>query len=243
MKNNKKRDVSYPKVLVAAPIYDGKDYSFKKWYASILKLDYPNYDILVVDNSKGLDYTRKLRRLGLKTIHVHRGKNSREAVARATEVIRQYAIKHEYDYWLSSETDIPVPKDIIQLLMRHFKPVVGVMYEIGYPDSKNQPLRPCIFIKKVNQVGELYTANLNPTEGYAWFGTGLRQVHGLGLGCVLIDVSVLKATGRFWWVESMIKHPDVFFYKDLDNLGIPAYVDTNIFLKHYNSKWDYVKDI
>lgn len=234
--------MKWPKVLVAAPTYDGKDYVFHRWLKHVKSLTYPNYDVLVVDNSKGKTYVNKLKRRGVRNVvHVRRGKNSREAVARASNYIMQKVLRGGYDYWMSIETDVFPPKDVIQRLMRHNVPVVGTIYEIGYHNSKNQPRRPCLF-KTVTGENGTKTINLPPEEGYKYVNNGLQKIHGTGLGCTLIKRWLLEFIGGFWWDDRWLKHPDVYFFMDVHNAGIQAYVDGNIVCPHYNSRWDDVKD-
>ncbi len=41
----------YPKVLIGTPTHITKEYSFQQWLDNIKSFTYPNFDILVVDNS------------------------------------------------------------------------------------------------------------------------------------------------------------------------------------------------
>ena len=44
---------TYPKILVACPTFDGKIYCLDRWVDAVRKIDYPNYSMLLVDNSVG----------------------------------------------------------------------------------------------------------------------------------------------------------------------------------------------
>jgi GT2 family glycosyltransferase len=67
-------------------------------------------------------------------------------------------------------------------------------------------------------------------------------VHGMGIGCTLIRRDIFN-TYMFWYDERFSeKHSDVYFYMELQNKGIPVYLDTNIIIEHYPSKWEDVKD-
>jgi cellulose synthase/poly-beta-1,6-N-acetylglucosamine synthase-like glycosyltransferase len=54
--------MSIPKVLVCSPTYDGKRYIEKEYYENIKTLNYPNYDIYIVDNSSDKTYYSHLKR-------------------------------------------------------------------------------------------------------------------------------------------------------------------------------------
>ena len=234
--------MSSPRVLVATTVYDGKDYVFNRWWRRVRELNYPNYDILVVDNSATDDYYRKLKRRGVPVAKVPRGKHSREGVANASNYIRNRVLEGNYEYWMSIESDLIPPRNIIQRLMAHGRLSVGCLYVIGYAASPDQPMRPCLFETRRNEIGELETYNLPPHEGFGMFGTGLQKIHGCGLGCTLMHRTFLEKY-RFWYVDNMIKHSDVFLYMDLHNNCYEVFVDTDIIIPHYNSNWNEVKDI
>lgn len=232
-----------PKVLVASPIYEDKEYIRKRWVQQIKNLDYPNYDYLLVDNSKTLDYTRRLKREGVRIVHVNRGDNSRDAIATSMNLIRKKVIDGHYDYLMSIESDLIPPKDIIQRLMRHNKPVVGSIYLIGFANDPKQPQRACLFQTKMNEKGMMETYNCTPQESLAMMNTGLQPCHGTGLGCTLIKKYILD-TYKFWYDPRFTnKHPDVYFFMQLHNDGVQAYVDTDIHVYHQPSRWTKVKDM
>lgn len=233
----------YPKVLVAAPTFEGKDYCLKDWIDRVKNLTYPNYDYCLIDNSDGTSYTKKLRMKGIKAYHVSRGENSRQAIANAQNFIRKKVLDEGYDYWLSVESDLLPPKDIIERLMIRNKPVIGVIYMIGFANNPSQPQRPCVFVLDQKNGGIMGTRNINPQEGMQLVGTGVQRVHGVGLGCTLIKRWLLEKF-VFWHDQRFNnKHSDVYFYMDLHNSSIPVYVDTNIIVEHRNQPWNLVKDM
>lgn len=232
--------MNYPKILVACPTYDGKDYIIDQWVAAVKSLDYPNFEWLIVDNSKGSSYTRKLRERGYKVVHVHRGSNSREALSNAQNLIRKKVLDEGFDYWLSLESDLLPPKDIIGRLLSHGKPVVGSVYFLGVWEGIQKP--PCLFVLDKKNPAFMGTRMLSPKEGLEFIGHGLRPIHGCGLGCTLISKSILE---RFcFWTDTRFdnKHSDVYFFMELQNTGIQVFVDSDIIVNHYPSNWDLVKD-
>lgn len=48
------------KILVACPIYSGMNYCFKEFIDAVKKIDYENYDILLMDNSRENDFFDKI---------------------------------------------------------------------------------------------------------------------------------------------------------------------------------------
>jgi len=233
----------YPKVLLGIVTYDGKAYIDKEFFNNLKNLSYPNVDVFVVDNSVNKKYYNNLKRRGLDVKHINRGQNSREAQAKSLEVIRKKALKENYDYFMSIESDLLPPVDIIERLMSYNKQVVGSMYLIGYANSKTQIPRPCLFAVRNKKGGKgVETYNIPADDGWNFFGHGVVKVHGCGLGATLIHRSVLEKV-RFWYyMSTVVKHSDVLFYADLANLGIDIFVDTDILLPHFNSDWNKVAD-
>jgi GT2 family glycosyltransferase len=104
-----------PKVLVFSPTYEGKEYCRKEFVDNISRLSYPNYDFLMIDNSRTDDYYNLLKKEGVNVVKVPRGANSREALAAAQNYARRKALDEGYDYVLSVESDVFPPRDIIQV--------------------------------------------------------------------------------------------------------------------------------
>lgn len=252
-----KEQKEFPKVLIGSPIYEGKEYCRKEFVANVKKFTYPNKSFVMVDNSKGTSYHAKLRRDGVPAVRVNRGRNSRDALANSMNYLRKRVLEGGYDYLLSLECDLFPREDIIERLLENMedvelfslqsgKRVVGAPYHIGEDAQK----RLCIF-RTVIENGIGGTRPLEPGDEQ-WFLNGkVHQVHGMGVGCVLIHKSILEKF-PFWYSELddarmakevIRKHPDVYFYLDLHNNRIPVYCDTKLYTLHMPSNWKLVKDI
>ncbi|HEY9704670.1 MAG TPA: glycosyltransferase [Allocoleopsis sp.] len=227
-----------PKVLVFSPTYEGKDYIFDKFWNAIQSINYPNWEFIMIDNTDGLHYTHKLRQRGVPVVHVERGENSRQALSNAQNYAREKAISEGFDYILSVESDLIVTPDVITRLVNYDKPVVGATYYIGHEFKI-----PCIFFVQQNiYTGDTRTRLMQPSQVKSFLNTGLRRVHGMGVGCTLIRRDIFTRF-MFWHDERFPnKHSDVYFYMELENNGIPVYVDTDYIIEHYPSKWEDVKD-
>ena len=240
-----------PKVLVGVVTYDGKDYIFPKNYEIVSNLTYDNYDFVIVDNSKSLNYARKLRRRGCKNVvHLDRSENSRMTLAMCQNYLRQKVLNSNYDYLLLIESDLLPPRNVIERFLEYEVPVVGATYFIGTGKLK----LPCIFfdtmirkgIKGTRLIGTWYDNNgkkyFNPDEVKGFLNTGLRKCHGVGFGTTLIRRDVLSSES-FWYDERFAdKHSDVYFYMNLSLKKIPVFVDTNLIVPHFPSKWTDVSD-
>lgn len=230
------------KVLVFSPTYEGKEYCRKEFVDNVKKFTYPNYDFLMIDNSKSGNYFHKLQAEGVPIVRVPRGDNSRIALANAQNYARKYALDNDYDYVLSLESDLFPPSDIIERLMMHSKSVVGALYHIG-GTREGQPVVPCVFVTVQKENGTHGTRLITKKEHEELTNAGgIHRVHGMGVGCTLISTSVLK--DYFFWTDNRFtnKHSDVYFYMDLWNKKVPVYVDYDTTVIHKPSDWHLVKD-
>lgn len=247
-----------PRVLVGVTVYKGKEYIFDKCIEHIKNFDYPSdkYDLLVVDNTDdGGRWIRKQKRL-LRLPRVERtarGENSRIALTRSQNLIRKRFLEGDYDYLFMVESDLLVPRDQLKRLISLQLPVVGSTYNI----SRDKNFIPCIFISGVLVQGLGATrpvgvhrdentgdnARYDPEEVNFWLKRGgVRRCHGCGLGCTLIERSVVEQFAFWCDVRFENKHSDVYFYLDLERANIPVYVDVTRIIPHFPSKWEEVKD-
>lgn len=232
-----------PKVLVATPTYSGKHYIFPRWYHNVTKnLTYPNYDWIIVDNTKSQSYITKLRREGYRKVHgVPRRGNSRIALGQASEYIRNYAIKNNFDYIMWIESDLLPPPNIIERLLAHKKPIVGAVYEIGFDWSKDSPRRPLIYHVSKSESGEEYLDILPRHEGYSMLNRGLIRTPAMGLGCCLMHKDIFTQY-PFKYSKNTKLHTDSIFYYELWKDKVEVWVDSDIVIYHENQNWKDVKD-
>lgn len=229
------------KVLIFTVTYNKKDYCLKDFIASANKLSYPNKHHIFIDNTDDNgEYLQRLKDLGLDAYKTQRGNNSREAIARAQNYARQYAIDNNYDYMFSLESDIFPPEDIIQRLMAWGKDVITGLYFIGQGIYKGRV--PCITLPKFSHELKAFgTRLLAPQEFKEYKNNGLKKVAAGGFGCCLIYKDVFKKI-RFVYDSRYTGHSDIYFFNDLFRNNIPVFVDTDVICGHDNSDWKDVVD-
>ncbi len=117
------------KILIGTPIHQVKDYSMERWLENVAKLKYPA-DLLLVDNSPGLDYIKRVKgyciKYGIKSykikhIEFSQGMSVKEKDIRieaSQEVIRKYVLSKGYDAWFSWECDQIIPTDGLDKLIK-----------------------------------------------------------------------------------------------------------------------------
>lgn len=161
-----------PKILIACPTYEGKEYCFDKWIAAVKALDYPNKELLVVDNSPTLDFYNRWKNK-VPMVHLELDLTPNRRIAASMEYIRQQFLKSDAKYWFNVESDIMLPSQSLQFLLG-----LGEFdwYEHHYP-YRETPDGPhllngfgcTMFSKKVMQdCGFTDAPEDSTTDGWFW---------------------------------------------------------------------------
>jgi len=226
-----------PKILIATPTYEGKNYCLPEFIDNVAKFTYPKsrFDFMIFDNSatpKNAEYINK--KFGVK-VHWkdYSGTTIIEKLALTHEAIRVHAINNHYDFVLHLESDIFPPEDVIEQLLWTKKNIVGVPYLLfgggqrrlvtqGYSENDVQ--------------SNYFIGALNLSFMHHWFMDGsVRRCTTNGLGCTLMRVKTIENI-PFRFVEGDDAAPDTWFTKDLLYNGIPYYVHTGLLAFHWNKE-------
>ena len=220
-----------PKVLLACPVYDGKDYIIERFIKRVRELTYENYDILLVDNSKTNDFAKKIKSLGINVVKLKWDENSKKRLVISRNYIRDYVLENGYDYFFSLECDLVPPRDIIEKLLAHKKKVVGGWYYI----CAIPYIRPCL-AREWTLVNMQFAFKEELFEKMA--KTKLMKVLQGSFGCCIIHRDILEQI-RFKTYITMPHPEDTWFYLDCEKKGIEVYVDTDLLIPHFQDyKWD-----
>ena len=224
-----------PKILIAAPQHESKNYCWEEWSERIKSLTYSNYDVFIADNSPSKLNLKKIKKAGFKADHVVQNKKGLLYTIRDSHnVCREFALKNNYDYMLHIDTDLIPPFDVIERLLSHNRTVIGGIYDIFYGKKR----------KLMIQVPEEYDKSVNSYRKVAWaehlepdfFDGKVKQVYHAGLGCMLIKNEVLENV-KFRVLKGTDFFPDTWFANDCYSYNIPIFVDTSIQCKHRNFTW------
>ncbi len=110
----------WPKVLVGCPNHEVKEYAFARWIECINKLDYPNYEVLVVDNSPTLDFMGRWQdKVPMVHINADQSENPNIRINQSMAVLQKKFLIGDYAYWFNLESDVIVPSNAIQILQQY----------------------------------------------------------------------------------------------------------------------------
>lgn len=267
---NKIYMTNHLKVLVGAPISDNHAYCINQYLESIMNLSYPNYDILLVDNSTNDVFFNELKQAGFKDV-IRRGYDKefiRERMVVCRNILRDKVLNEDYDYFFNIDQDVIPPKDIIKRFLAHKKPIITGIY-LNHTFEGGGRFFPTIWgywmkeeIKKTKEkLEEIREKNpdfIKLLEKYNYDFSKLRmpitmeeiekprlmKIRNCGSGCLFIKKEVLeKIKFRYEKGEGF---DDVWFCEDAINLGYEIYADTSIKCRHLIKDrpwtWKYVGD-
>jgi hypothetical protein len=236
----------FPRVLVASPTASAKKYCFQEWLDNVMAFDYPNFNVVLFDNTNDdgvftqyMNEAHKEMYNSGKFIAVNSLKLNNSPAVNVIEKMcvshndcRKYALFHNYDYLLHLESDVFPDKDVIQRLIFNKKNVVGGVY---YRDE-GLYRKPMLqrFLEPMPK--HIQSVNFDRKEDFCFLDGKLKQVSHVGLGCVLIENKVLKKI-PFRFEKGVEMHPDTFFAEDCLRNGIAIYADTSIICRHDNQEW------
>lgn len=189
-------------------------------------LSYPNFDVLLVDNSEGDDYCDKLNGRGLPAVRLQHYEKSRDRVAEGHNLLRKKVLEESYEYLFLLDSDTIPPSDVIERLMSHGKKVVSGMY---YQPKTVDGRRLLVPVVRVGVPGTKDQWALPSRE--LWECGRLIRIVCSGTGCLLVHRDILKGF-KFWYDPKGKGTDDVFFFKSLLDADVECYCDTSVVCRH-----------
>lgn len=259
-----------PKVLIACPTSNRHKHVVDKWLKHLDSLDYPNFDVLLVDNSQDKkQYFKELKSKkvkGKKIITLHHEWDSKEThplqmLAHVREKIRLYFLENDYDYIFWLDDDIFIPKNGIQRLLGSNKDCVGYYVHVFYKPNRV----PCVMKSGEIIMGKgLEYYSFSEIDAYKSFVKKFKEdklttqekhlipfiikdIHHPNLFktyAVGIGCLMMKKEvmekTKFQTHDSFIWGEDMWWFSDAEQKHIDIWCDTTVRAKHENTEWDSV---
>ena len=232
------------KILICSPTAAAKNYCAEKWLLTLNKLKYPNFEVVVYDNTSdggaNANYLNFLSQqlcvtFPFKAIHIP-DTSKMDLLSRLTKshnACLLYAMQNGFKHILHLETDVMPEPDVIERLLAHKKKVVGAMY---YRDEgKSRKLMVQRHIRRA--YNNILAVNMGPQDDVCFINGTLKKVAHVGLGCVLIDLNIFKNGFVFRYKQGIDAAPDSYFAEDCFRYGIDIWADTSLICEHHNMAW------
>ena len=107
--------MSYPKIFLIILNWNGKEI-LKECLESIEKIDYPNYEVIVVDNGS-MDSSQKMIKDDFPYVHLIENEKN-EGVAEGQNIGIRYALEKGTDYVFILNNDLTLDKNILKRLLK-----------------------------------------------------------------------------------------------------------------------------
>lgn len=256
--------IEYPKVLVGGPISSHHEYCTERYIKSLENLDYPNYDILLIDNTDSEEFYNKIKN----KINIIRAGQQFKSITRrmvhCRNLMREKTIKENYDYYFDIDQDVIVPPDSIKKLISHKKEVItGVYYNYTKEGDKIPILWAPFSEKEQKEILEntekvktenpgLYNSLIQSNWNFIKLnkqifkeeieGEKLIEIRACGTGCLMIHRNILE---KIEFRENFEGgYDDVLFCSDVwEKLNKKIYCDTGVKCEHLTKErpWFWAK--
>jgi glycosyltransferase involved in cell wall biosynthesis len=224
-----------PRVLIGSAVHESKGYILDEFLAHLKQLDYEPLDIYLCDNSRTDSYSKRiaeaLKKINLKA-KIEKDvwcSDFRGRMVTSHNMLREEALRGNYDYLLILDQDILIEPDLINKLIFHKKDVVSCIYKL---DMGELGMVNCCWHRRKDLVNGRFRAKWIKDEE---INKGLIQWDGgFPTGMVLLSHNVLE--------DTIFRHAgflqDSIFWEDVRDAGYEVFLDTNIMGDHRPSDWE-----
>jgi GT2 family glycosyltransferase len=233
----KEKPKKLPKILIAIPTYEGKNYCLDAFLDNVKNFSYPKsrLDFYVADNSATNENARMLnKKYGLKVFWKdYTGYTVFDKMADSHNQLRRYFLESDCDYMLHLESDVFPQTDVIERLLEARKPIVNALYQIL--DGANRT--PCLAqVDKNHEYWRSFRFHAKSSLFWHSYCNGkLQPTYIAGIGCCLMKKKVMK-NFEFRHPENGNNPPDTYFAEDLLTRGVQNWVHTGVHAFHWNKE-------
>lgn len=226
-----------PRILLGTPINKRKQYVLDEWLEFIRTLTYPNLQMLLVDNSQDPNWHKAIIAKGFHVVYVEPTGRPEAYIAKSQEVIREYALKHNFDYLFSLECDNFAPVNVIERLLARRKDNINVPYFL----KEGTQTTVGVQLLGINQP-KYRRFDIPPHTSSIEFFDGQLKTGIPSIGCSLFSRKLLKAQQFRVDPKQMGKFSDSFWHYDSERNGFTPYIVTDLISTHKrNPQWSSIK--
>lgn len=221
----------FPKVMILTPVNRVKDYVVHDFIAHVRDFTYPNFELVLCDNSADYGYRKELAEKypDIKILYQKPTGDVAGDICNSQNRLRNYFLQNIGDYAFMLECDnFPTVRDIIEKLLSAKTDAVAVLYPILQGAERHLMLDSVIQEAGLTQMKRVKEGLIIPKMNGNNF-TG----YGAGLGCALFKRSVI-AQIPFRINESFQAYSDTYFYQDLYDNFIDLNIDGSMLCEHRN---------
>jgi len=226
-----------PKVLIAIPTYEGKNYCLEPFLDNLSKFTYPKSRIeyFIADNSATNENARMLNeKYGLKVFWKdYTGYSVFDKMADSHNQLRRYFLESDCDYMLHLESDVFPQHDVIERLLECRKSIVNALYMIL--DGANRT--PCLAqVDKNHEHWQHFRFhNKSSLFWHSYVNGKIQPTYIAGIGCCLMHKKVMSHF-KFRSPTNATNPPDTYFAEDLLTSGVQNWVHTGVHAFHWNKE-------
>lgn len=210
-----------PKVLIGVITSKANDHAMHDFLDSLGKFSYSAAKAMFYDCSNDEAHMNHILAHNFNVVSPKEDKKltKEEKKFKAKELLSAFAIEHNYDYLLLLDSNMIIPFDSIERLLRHKKDIVAGIYQSKFIVGKKIRIGPLVILPDKNGKGRFASTNeLRDNE--------LIEVDAAGLGCCLISKKALQKIK--FRLDKNIKRDDFAFFLDAKSAGFKAYADTSV---------------
>ncbi len=229
-----------PRVLLAAPISRNKEYILQDWLQHITGFTYPAYDIFLVDNSPDPAFHQEVWRRGFQCgYYPPQGKRAPDFIADSQNMLRQYFLENDYDYFFSLECDNFPPHNIIELMLSYRADNINIPYFL-----KQGPATALgVQLSVINYQGWCANKVMAPYEGIGAFDGRVKRYFAPSIGCSLFSKKLMQQLKFRTCRSNPMAFSDSFWHLDSNRIGIKPLVHMGVLCEHRRFTWKYNRSL
>ncbi len=216
-----------PQILIGCPNAVEKRYCLKQYVEGLKQLTWKDKEIFIVDNSPTSEFAEEMQKIELNVARDIRLENVKERIAHSRNIIRDKVLSEGYDYFLSLESDVIPPPDLIERMLAANVPAITGVYFTIYTVNGEPKMRPLVWKAHDDKQMTFMNEEVKAARGKK---REVVPVKASGLGCMLIHRSVLEKIKFRATTESF---DDMPFCQDLEKNGFTLYADLTLICKHH----------